>query len=158
VEDTEEQAAAGRLRQTPQISALRLLLGLLVAVAALSRHLPNRPVLVIAAFIVLGAFFWKVPPYEVGRELGLSEGFFGLALERGLHACQVAGAWAAGFTVWGILSGALVGLLRANNSRFFHDVVGGAVWGALGGAVVGAVVWAAQQAGRDVEILQDELD
>ena len=31
----------------------------------------------------------------------------------------------------------------------------GALWGLLGGAVVGAMVWAGQQAARDVETLRE---
>ncbi|MEO6500362.1 MAG: hypothetical protein ABIQ09_00445 [Jatrophihabitantaceae bacterium] len=139
--------------RTPQISAIRLILGVFVALATFTGQLPPRPVVVFAAFIVVGAWFWKAPPFDVGPRVGLVNGFLPATMVRTVTAAREVGGWAVGFGVWGVISGALVALMRtgepvAENCRI------GAMWGLLGGALVGAMVWAGQQAARDVETLR----
>ncbi len=139
--------------RTPAISAIRLILGIFVALATLIGHLPPRPLVVFVAFIVVGAWFWKAPPFDVGPRVGLVNGFVPATMVRTVTAVREVGGWAVGFGVWGVISGALVALMRsgepvAENCRM------GAMWGLLGGALVGAMVWAGQQAARDVETLR----
>jgi len=144
-----------KLEPTPQTSALRLVLGLIVSVASFTHHLPTRPVVVLAAFILLGALFWKAPPFEVGPHVRMFGGFVVATLTRAASAFRAAGEWAAGFGAWGIISGTLVGLLRARQPLVYDAFVGG-VWGVVVGAAIGAAVWAGQQAGRDAEALRKE--
>jgi hypothetical protein len=138
--------------RTPQISAVRLILGFFVALATLTGHLPPRQILVFVTFVVTGAFFWKAPPFDVGPRVGLVNGFLPATLKRTLTALREVGGWTLGFGVWGLISGGLVALMRTNEPVVKNCLIG-AVWGMLGGALVGAMVWAGQQAARDVEIL-----
>jgi hypothetical protein len=140
--------------RTPQISAIRLILGFFVALATLTGHLPPRPLVVFVAFVVLGAWFWKAPPFDVGPRVGLVNGFVPATLVRTVTAIREVGGWAVGFGVWGLISGALVALMR--EEPVAGNCAMGALWGLLGGAVVGAMVWAGQQAARDVELLRAE--
>jgi hypothetical protein len=140
--------------RTPQISAIRLILGVFVALATLTGHLPPRPIVVLVAFVVLGAWFWKAPPFDVGPRVGLVNGFVPATLVRTVTALREVGGWAVGFGVWGLISGALVALMRKETVA--ENCLRGALWGLLGGALIGAMVWAGQQAARDVELLRAE--
>jgi hypothetical protein len=140
--------------RTPQISAIRLILGVFVALTTLTGHLPPRPIVVLVAFVVLGAWFWKAPPFDVGPRVGLVNGFVPATLVRTVTAIREVGGWAVGFGVWGLISGALVALMR--KETIAENCLRGALWGLLGGALVGAMVWAGQQAARDVELLRAE--
>jgi hypothetical protein len=140
--------------RTPQISAIRLILGVFVALATLTGHLPPRPIVVLVAFVVLGAWFWKAPPFDVGPRVGLVNGFVPATLVRTVTAIREVGGWAVGFGVWGLISGALVALMR--KETIAENCLRGALWGLLGGALIGAMVWAGQQAARDVELLRAE--
>lgn len=139
--------------RTPQISAIRLILGVFVALATFTEQLPPRPVVVFVAFIVVGAWFWKAPPFDVGPRVGLVNGFLPATMVRTVTAAREVGGWAVGFGVWGVISGALVALMRSGEP-VAENCTMGAVWGLLGGALVGAMVWAGQQAARDVETLR----
>ena len=141
----------------PQISAIRLILGFFVALATLTRELPPRPIVVFVAFVVAGAWFWKAPPFDVGPRVGLVNGFLPATLTRTMTALREVGGWAAGFGIWGLISGALVALMRTGEPVAANCAMG-AVWGLLGGALVGAMVWAGQQAARDVETLRAAQD
>lgn len=152
-DETELAAIDDEQPRTPQISAVRLVLGVCVALATLTRHLPPRPVVVLAAFVVVGAWFWKAPPYDIGPRVGLANGFVPATLVRTVTAVREVGAWAAGFGVWGLISGGLVALMRSGEP-LGENCTMGALWGLIGGAVIGAVVWAGQQAARDVEVLR----
>lgn len=155
VDETELAAADAEQPRTPQISAVRLILGVLVALATLTRHLPPRPLVVLAAFIVLGAWFWKAPPFDIGPRVGLANGFMPATAIRTVTALREVGGWTAGFAVWGLISGGLVALMRSGEP-VGENCAMGALWGLVGGAVVGAMVWAGQQAARDVETLRAE--
>ncbi len=139
--------------RTPAISAVRLILGVFVALATLIGRLPPRPLVVFVAFIVVGAWFWKAPPFDVGPRVGLVNGFVPATMVRTVTAVREVGGWAVGFGVWGVISGALVALMRAGEP-VAENCRMGAMWGLLGGALIGAVVWAGQQAARDVETLR----
>ena len=139
--------------RTPAISAVRLILGIFVALATLIGQLPPRPLVVFVAFIVVGAWFWKAPPFDVGPRVGLVNGFVPATMVRTLTAAREVGSWAVGSGVWGVISGALVALMRAGEP-IAENCRMGAMWGLLGGALVGAMVWAGQQAARDVETLR----
>jgi hypothetical protein len=156
VENEAELEAADEQPRTPQISAIRLILGFFVALATLTGHLPPRPIVVFVAFVVLGALFWKAPPFDVGPRVGLVNGFVPATLVRTLTAVREVGGWAVGFGVWGLISGALVALMRKDPVA--DNCLRGALWGLLGGAVIGAMVWAGQQAARDVELLRAEQE
>ena len=143
--------------RTPQISAIRLILGFFVALATLTRELPPRPVVVFVAFIVTGAWFWKAPPFDVGPRVGLVNGFLSATMVRTVTALREVGGWAVGFGIWGLISGALVALMRTHEPVLPNCAIG-AVWGLVGGALVGAMVWAGQQAARDVETLRAAQD
>jgi hypothetical protein len=153
VDEAEQEALEDEQPRTPQISAVRLILGFFVALATLTGHLPPRPVLVFVAFVVLGAFFWKAPPFDVGPRVGLVNGFLPATLHRSFTAVREVGGWTIGFGVWGLISGGLVALMRTNES-VANNCGRGAIWGMLGGALVGSMVWAGQQAARDVEFLR----
>jgi len=155
VNEAELEAMADEQPRTPQISAIRLILGVFVALATLTGQLPPRPVVVFVAFIVLGSWCWKAPPFDVGPRVGLVNGFLPVLMLRTATAAREVGGWAAGFTVWGLISGTLVALMRSSQP-VAEDCVMGALWGLLGGALVGAIVWAGQQAARDVETLRAE--
>jgi len=155
--EANHQAAAEDQPRTPQISAIRLILGLFVALATLTGQLPPRPVMVLAAFIVVGAFFWKAPPFDVGPRVGLVNGFVPATLLRSLAAVREIGGWTIGNGVWGLISGALVAWMRTSES-VLGQCARGASWGLLGGALVGAMVWAGQQAAQDVEALRERQD
>jgi hypothetical protein len=146
---------ASKLEPTTQTSALRLVLGLVVSVASFAHQLPSRPVLVLAAFILLGALFWKAPPFDVGPHVRMFGGFVVATATRAGSAFRAAAEWAVGFGSWGIISGTLVGLLRARQPLIYDAFVGG-VWGVVVGVAIGAAVWAGQQAGRDAEALRRE--
>ena len=153
VDEAKLEAVEDDQPRTPQISAIRLILGFFVALATLTRELPPRPVVVFVAFIVSGAWFWKAPPFDVGPRVGLVNGFLPATMVRTVTALREVGGWAVGFGIWGLISGALVALMRTGESIATNCVMG-AVWGLLGGALVGAMVWAGQQAARDVETLR----
>jgi len=153
VDETELAAMDDEQPRTPQISAVRLILGVFVALATLTGHLPPRPVVVLAAFLVVGAWFWKAPPFDIGPRVGLANGFVPTTVVRTVTAVREVGGWAAGFGVWGLISGGLVALMRTGEP-VGENCTMGALWGVLGGAVVGAMVWAGQQAARDVEVLR----
>jgi hypothetical protein len=153
VDEAEVEALDDEQPRTPQISAVRLIVGFLVALTAVTGHLPPRPVLVFVAFVVTGALFWKAPPFDVGPRVGLVNGFVPATLHRIATAVREVGGWTLGFGVWGLVSGGLLALMRTNQSVVGHCVAG-AIWGMLGGALVGSIVWAGQQAARDVEILR----
>jgi hypothetical protein len=155
VDETELAAVDDEQPRTPQISAVRLVLGVLVALTTLTGHLPPRPLVVLAAFVVLGAWFWKAPPFDIGPRVGLANGFVPATLARTVTAVREVGGWAAGFGIWGLISGGLVALMRSSAS-LGENCMTGALWGLLGGAVVGAMVWAGQQAARDVEVLAEQ--
>lgn len=155
VNEPELEAVQDEQPRTPQVSAIRLILGVFVALATLTGQLPPRPVLVFVAFIVLGAWFWKAPPFDVGPRVGLVNGFLPATMLRTVTAAREVGGWVAGFGVWGLISGALVALMRTGQP-VAENCVMGAAWGLLGGALVGAIVWAAQQVARDVETLRAE--
>jgi len=157
VDEAEVEALDDEQPRTPQISAVRLILGFFIALATLIGRLPPRPVLVFVAFIVIGAFFWKAPPFDVGPRVGLVNGFVPATLNRTLTALREVGGWTAGFGLWGLISGGLVALMRTSEPIAWNCVIG-ASWGLLGGALVGAMVWAGQQAARDVEILRAAED
>ncbi len=153
VDEAELEEAGDEQPRTPQISAIRLILGIFIALVTLIGHLPPRPVVVFAAFIVIGAWFWKAPPFDVGPRVGLVNGFLAATMVRTVTAVREVGGWAAGFGVWGLISGALVALMRAGEP-VAENCRMGALWGLLGGALVGAMVWAGQQAARDVDTLR----
>ncbi len=157
MDEAELEAVNDKQPRTPQISAIRLILGIFVALATLTGQLPPRPVVVFVAFIVVGAWFWKAPPFDVGPRVGLVNGFLPATMVRTGTAVREVGGWAAGFGVWGVISGALVALMRAGEP-IAQNCEMGAVWGLLGGALVGAMVWAGQQAARDVETLRANQD
>lgn len=139
--------------RTPAISAIRLILGVFIALATLIGRLPPRPLVVFVAFIVVGAWFWKAPPFDVGPRVGLVNGFVPATMVRTVTAVREVGGWAVGFGVWGVISGALVALMRAGEP-VAENCRMGAMWGLVGGALIGAMVWAGQQAARDVETLR----
>lgn len=151
--EAEIEEAGDAQPRTPQISAIRLILGFFVALATLTGGLPPRPLVVFVAFVVVGAWFWKAPPFDVGPRVGLVNGFVPATMVRTVTALREVGGWALGFATWGLISGALVALMRAGEPVFTNCLMG-AVWGLLGGALVGAIVWAGQQAARDVETLR----
>ncbi len=153
MDEAKLEAAEDDQPRTPQISAIRLILGFFVALAPLTGHLPPRPIVVFVAFVVVGAWFWKAPPFDVGPRVGLVNGFMPATLVRTVTALREVGGWAVGFGIWGLISGALVALMRAGEPIAANCTMG-AVWGLLGGALVGAMVWAGQQAARDVETLR----
>ena len=153
VSETELEAVQDDQPRTPQISAIRLILGFFVALATLTRELPPRPIAVFVAFIVAGAWFWKAPPFDVGPRVGLVNGFLSATLVRTVTALREVGGWAVGFGIWGLISGGLVALMRSGEPVIPNCAMG-AVWGLLGGALIGAIVWAGQQAARDVETLR----
>lgn len=153
MDEAEVEAQDDEQPRTPQISAVRLVLGFFVALATLTGRLPPRPVLVFVAFVVTGAFFWKAPPFDVGPRVGLVNGFLPATLSRTFTATREVGGWAAGFGLWGLISGGLVALMRTSQPILMNCLIG-ATWGILGGALVGSMVWAGQQAARDVEILR----
>jgi hypothetical protein len=153
VNEAELEAVEDDQPRTPQISAIRLILGFFVALATLTGGLPPRPVVVFVAFIVVGVWFWKAPPFDVGPRVGLVNGFLPATMVRTVTAAREVGGWTAGFGIWGLISGALVALMRTGEPVLANCAIG-AVWGALGGALVGAIVWAGQQAARDVETLR----
>jgi hypothetical protein len=157
VDEAKLEAVEDDQPRNPQISAIRLILGFLVALATLTGGLPPRPLVVFVAFIVVGAWFWKAPPFDVGPRVGLVNGFGPATLVRTVTALREVGGWAAGFGIWGLISGALVALMRTGESVAANCVTG-ALWGLLGGALVGAMVWAGQQAARDVETLRAAAD
>jgi len=157
VDEAALEAAADDQPRTPQISAIRLILGFFVALATLTSELPPRPVVVFVAFIVTGAWFWKAPPFDVGPRVGLVNGFLPATMVRTVSALREVGGWAVGFGIWGLISGALVALMRTGQPVAANCLMG-AVWGLLGGALVGAMVWAGQQAARDVETLRATQD
>ncbi|HEV2886231.1 MAG TPA: hypothetical protein VGX49_04910 [Jatrophihabitans sp.] len=157
VNEAEHEAVEDEQPRTPQISAIRLILGVFVALATLTRQLPPRPVVVFVAFVIAGAWFWKAPPFDVGPRVGLVNGFVPATMVRTATAVREVGGWAVGFGVWGLISGALVALMRAGEP-IADNCTMGALWGLLGGALVGALVWAGQQAARDVEILRAEQE
>jgi hypothetical protein len=139
--------------RTPQISAIRLILGFFVALATLTGELPPRPIVVFVAFVVVGAWFWKAPPFDIGPRVGLTNGFVPATAVRTVTALREVGSWALGFGIWGLISGALVALMRTGEPVVTNCLMG-ALWGLLGGALIGAMVWAGQQAARDVETLR----
>jgi hypothetical protein len=153
VNEAELEAVDDEQPRTPQVSAIRLILGVFVALATLTGQLPPRPVVVFVAFLVVGAWFWKAPPFDVGPRVGLVNGFLPATLVRTVTAVREVGGWAVGFGVWGVISGALVALMRAGEP-VGRNCVMGTLWGLLGGALVGSMVWAGQQAARDVETLR----
>jgi hypothetical protein len=153
VDEAELDAVEDEQPRTPQISAIRLILGFFVALATLTRELPPRPLVVFVAFIVTGAWFWKAPPFDVGPRVGLVNGFVPATMVRTVSALREVGGWTVGFGIWGLISGALVALMRAGEPVATNCMMG-ALWGMLGGALVGAMVWAGQQAARDVETLR----
>ncbi|HEX8766955.1 MAG TPA: hypothetical protein VF714_01220 [Jatrophihabitans sp.] len=153
MDEAELEAVKDDQPRTPQISAIRLILGFFVALATLTGELPPRPIVVFVAFVVTGAWFWKAPPFDVGPRVGLVNGFLPATMVRTGSAVREVGGWAAGFGIWGLISGALVALMRTGEP-VGTNCLRGAVWGALGGALVGAMVWAGQQAARDVETLR----
>ncbi|MEO7260407.1 MAG: hypothetical protein ABI047_03995 [Jatrophihabitantaceae bacterium] len=155
--EPELEAVQDKQPRTPQISAIRLILGVFVALATLTGQLPPRPLVVFVAFIVVGAWFWKAPPFDVGPRVGLVNGFLPATMVRTMTAAREVGGWVVGFGVWGLISGALVALLRAGEP-IAENCEMGALWGLLGGALVGAMVWAGQQAARDVETLRVDQD
>ena len=155
--EAELEAVEDDQPRNPQISAIRLILGFFVALATLTRELPPRPLVVFVAFIVVGAWFWKAPPFDVGPRVGLVNGFLPATMVRTVTAVREVGGWAVGFGIWGLISGALVALMRTGEP-IARNCVMGAVWGLLGGSLVGAMVWAGQQAARDVETLRAAQD
>jgi hypothetical protein len=157
VNEAELEAVDDAQPRTPQVSAIRLILGFFVALATLTRELPPRPLVVFVAFIVAGAWFWKAPPFDVGPRVGLVNGFVPATMVRTVTALREVGGWAVGFGIWGLISGALVALMRTGEP-VVRNCAMGAVWGLLGGALVGAMVWAGQQAARDVETLRAVQD
>jgi hypothetical protein len=154
VDEAELEAAEDKQPRTPQISLIRLVLGVFVTLATLPGHLPPRPVVVLAAFIVLGAWCWKAPPFDVGPRVGLVTGFLPATMVRTATAAREVGNWTAGFGLWGLISGALTALLRSGKPVAQTCAVG-ALWGLLAGAMIGAMIWAGQQAARDVETLRE---
>jgi len=157
VNEAELEAVEDDQPRTPQVSAIRLILGFFVALATFTSGLPPRPVVVFVAFIITGAWFWKAPPFDVGPRVGLVNGFLPATLVRTATAVREVGGWAVGFGIWGLISGALVALMRTGEPIVTTCMMG-AVWGLLGGALVGAIVWAGQQAARDVETLRAGQD
>ncbi len=154
MDESELAAMDAEQPRTPQISAVRLILGVFVALATLTGQLPPRPLVVLAAFLVVGAWFWKAPPFDIGPRVGLANGFVPTTVIRTATAIREVGGWAAGFGVWGLISGGLVALMRSGEP-VGENCTMGALWGLIGGAVVGAMVWAGQQAARDVEFLRE---
>ena len=157
MDEADRQSLDDQQPRPPQISAVRLILGLFVALATLTGHLPPRPVVVLVAFVVLGAFFWKAPPFDVGPRVGLVNGFVPATLLRSVAAIREIGGWAIGYGTWGVLSGALVALMRTS-TPVLDNCGMGLSWGLLGGALVGALVWAGQQAAEDVEALRERQE
>ena len=155
--EAELEAVSDERPRTPQISAIRLILGVFIALVTLIGQLPPRPLVVFVAFIVVGAWFWKAPPFDVGPRVGLVNGFVPATMVRTVSAVREVGGWAVGSGVWGVISGALVALMRAGEP-VAENCRMGALWGLVGGALVGAMVWAGQQAARDVETLRAAQD
>lgn len=138
------------------LRGVQISIACVLGVLSILRRAPSPTIVLFLCAFVLGAFLWKVPPFEVGPKPGLHSGFLTATGRRAKSAALEVPLWAGACSVWfALIAGAIEYLSHPGTElRALAGPVGEwSLWGLFFGGIAGIIAWVCKRTIQDVRIM-----